>query len=104
MQYYPRKNNITAYFLKGSLLARQLEYLLYSNGIRDLKDMGKIQGTTELYNALLENEAIIQRLGYQNMPEEMYLEMMQYHEFRGKLQQNTNTKQKRNLFSTSMNY
>jgi len=103
MQYYPKKNNITAYFLKGSLLARQLEYLLYSNGIKDLKDMGKIQGATELYQALLQNEAIIQKLGYQELPESMYLEMMQYHEFRGKLQQNTNTKQKRNLFSTSIN-
>jgi hypothetical protein len=103
MQYYPRKNNITAYFLKGSLLARQLEYLLYSNGIKDLKDMRKVQGATELYQALLQNEAMIQKLGYQELPEAMYLEMMQYHEFRGKLQQNTNTKQKRNLFSTSMN-
>ena len=97
MQYYPRKNNITAYFLKGSLFARQLEYLLYSNGIKDLKDMGKVQGATELYQALLQNEAMIQKLGYQELPESIYLEMMQYHEFRGKLQQNTNTKQKRNL-------
>jgi len=103
MQYYPRKNNITAYFLKGSLLARQLEYLLYSNGIKDLKDIGKVQGATELYQALLQNEAMIQKLGYQELHEAMYLEMMQYQEFRGKLQQNTNTKQKRNLFSTSMN-
>lgn len=102
MQYYPRKNNITAYFLKSSLLARQLENLLYTNGIKDLKDMGKVQGATELYQELLNNETVIQNLGYQEMPEQMYLEMMQYHYAKGKTQQeqNINTKQKRNLFTT----
>ena len=103
MQYYPRKNNITAYFLKGSLISRQLEYLLNSNGIKDLKDMESIQGATELYKELLDNAKIIQMLGFQEMPETMYLEMMQYHEFRGTLQKNINTKQKRSLFSTTMN-
>lgn len=98
MQYYPQKNNITAYFLKGSLLARQLEYLLYSNEIKDIKDIGQVQGATELYQALLQNEAEIRKLGYQELPEAIYLEMMQYQEFRGKLQQNLDTKQKRNLF------
>jgi len=103
MQYYPRKNNITAYFLLSSVLVRQLDNLLVANGVTDLKDIGKVQGATELYQALLQNEANLEKLGYQEMPEEMYLQMMQNHEFKGKLQQNINTKQKRSLFSTSMN-
>ena len=102
LQYYPQKNNITAYFVKSSLLARQLDNLLSPYGINDIKDVGKVQGATEIYNELRENEALIKKLGYQEMPEEIYLQLMQVSEFKGKKQQcqNTNTKQKRSLFKT----
>lgn len=103
MQYYPRKNNITAYFLRSSLLAHQLDNLLRTNGIMDIKDMNKVKGAKELYVALMQNEELIQKLGYQQMPEAIYQQLMQNHEFKGKLQQNINTRQKRNLFSISTN-
>jgi len=105
MQYFPRKNNITAYFIKGSLLARQLETLLRSHGIKDIKDIDKVEGARTLYQELQRNEEVIKQLGFQDMPESMYLELMQSHEFKGKMQQqqNINTKQKRNLFSSTLN-
>lgn len=101
-EYYPNKNNITAYFLKSSLLARQLEYLLYTNGIKDIKNMYKVKGATELYQALQENEKLIKELGYQEMPEEIYLQLMQQHDYKRKQQENINTKQKRDLFLNSI--
>ena len=106
MQYYPRKNNIYAYFIKSCLLARQISKLLYANKIKDIKDIGKLPVAKGLYLELLKNEEIIKELGYQDMPESVYLELMKESEFKGRMQQNKyrNTKQKRNLFSTNMNY
>ncbi len=103
MQYFPKKNNIYAYFVYSSLLARQLEQTLYENNITDLKDVNKVPRAELLYNALLKNEETIKRLGYQDMPEELYQELMQQHEFKGKKQQEQQIsgKQKRNLFITT---
>ena len=104
MKYFPRGNNITAYFIKGSLLTRMLGKMLRDKGYNSLDDIDKVAGARQLYNEILKNDAIIKQLGYQPMPEEMYLQMMQYHEFRGVAQQqkNTNTKQKRSLFTSSI--
>jgi len=103
IQYYPRKNNITAYFLLSSLLARELDRVLNANGIKDIKDINKVPEAKKLYLALQQNEADIKKLGYQPMSEKIYLQLMDYHEFKAEKQKNINTKQKRNLFSTTMN-
>ena len=104
MKYFPRGNNITAYFIKGSLLTRMLGKMLRDKGYNSLNDIDKVAGARQLYNEIQKNDAIIKQLGYQPMPEEMYLQMMQYHEFRGVAQQQkkTDTKQKRSLFTTSI--
>lgn len=103
MQYFPKKNNIQAYFVYSSLLARQLEMVLYQNQITDLKDINKSPEAVQLYSALLKNEEVIKQLGYQDTPEELYEELMQEHEFKGKKQQEKNLsgKEKRNLFIKS---
>ncbi len=84
----------------SSLLSRLLEKTLHQYGITDLKDITKSPEAVQLYKALLKNEAIIKQLGYQDMPEEMYLQLMKYHEFKG-TQQQVSGKQKRNLFITT---
>lgn len=105
MKEFPKNNNIYPYFMKSSLLSHLLEDKLSANGVKDLKDIDKIQGARELYEALQQNEAIITQLGYQEMPPKMYDEMMQQQEFKNKLQkaENTNTKEKKNLFVKSSN-
>ncbi len=103
MQHFPKQNNIHAYFVYSSLLARQLDRVLYENKITDLKDISKVPEAQELYNALLKNEEIITKLGYQDQPDPLYDELMKQHEFKGKVQQEKNIsgKQKRDLFIKS---
>jgi hypothetical protein len=103
MQQFPKKNNINAYFVYSGLLARQLERVLYENNITDLKNINTIPQAAQLYQALLKNEEIIKKLGYQDIPEELYQQLMQEHEFKGKKQQEQHIsgKQKRDLFITS---
>jgi hypothetical protein len=100
MAYYPEKNNIRAYFLRGSVLASHLHQLLKKHGIKNLSEIDKIPGARQLYDAIRENEAMIKSLGYQEMPEKMYEEIMSQQEFKGRIQgqKNINGKQKRTLF------
>ena len=103
MNYFPQNNNIEAYFIYSSLLSRQLERILNQNNITDLKDIHKLPEAEKLYQALMRNENIIKNLGYQDMPEKRYEELMQQHEFKGKEQEakNISGKEKRNLFIKS---
>jgi tetratricopeptide (TPR) repeat protein len=94
--YFPNSNNIYTYFLYSSLLAHQLENLLYEHGVTDLSDIDKVEGARELYDALMRNEELIKSLGYKDMPEEMYMKMMQRDIKKGEGQ--GDTKVKRDLF------
>lgn len=100
MQYFPKGNNIYAYFLKGEILSHMLERIMYEHKIKNLEDISHIPDGNKLYQLLIENEKAIQALGYQDIPEEMYLEMMEMHDSRAEAQQQTNVtgKQKRPLF------
>lgn len=100
MEFFPRKNNITAYMLKSSILARKLNRLLQAYGIRNLNEIDKVPGAKALYDELRKNEEIISSLGYQEMPENLYEELMKQQEFKGQVQHenNINGKQKRSLF------
>jgi len=84
MQHFPKQNNIHAYFVYSSLLARQLDRILYENKITDLKDISKVPEAQQLYNALLKNEETITKLGYQEQPDPLYDELLKQHEFKGK--------------------
>jgi len=94
--YFPKMNNIYTYFLYSSLLAHQLENLLYEHGVTDLSGIDKVEGARELHDALIRNEEIIKSLGYRDMPEEMYMEMMQKEIEKGEGQ--GDTKVRRDLF------
>ena len=79
LPYFPKDNNITAYFVYGSFLGRKLDIVLKKNKITDLKDVSKVPEAEMLYNELLRNEAAIKKTGYQDQPEELYEQMMGYH-------------------------
>lgn len=100
LPYFPKDNNISAYFVYSSLLARKLDSILKKNKITDLKDISKIPDAEQLYNELQRNEVVIKKMGYQDQPEELYQQMMKQQEFKGRKQQREgyNGKEKRSLF------
>ncbi len=97
---FPKQNNLQALLLRSSVLAHMLDRLLYSNGIKDIKDIDKVQGAKELYEALQQNELLLKSLGYQEIPAGVYEQQMNLQEFRGKAQEEKgfSGKEKRNMF------
>lgn len=102
---FPEKNGLQAILLRSSVLAHMLDRLLYTNGIKDLKDMDKVKGATELYNALQQNELYLKSLGYTEIPAGLYEEQMNLQEFKGKqqIEKELNGKEKRTLFINTLN-
>lgn len=102
---FPDKNGLQAILLRSSVLAHMLDRLLYKNGIKDLKDMEKVKGAKELYEALQQNELYLKSLGYAETPAGLYEEQMNLQEFRGKqqIEKGLNGKEKRNLFINTLN-
>ncbi|MFA6925146.1 MAG: hypothetical protein WC223_12950 [Bacteroidales bacterium] len=100
MKCFPKQNNLQAILLRSSVLAHMLDRLLYTNGIKDIKDINKVKGASELYEALQQNELYLKSIGYEEMPAGLYEQQMNLQEFRGKVQQEKgfNGKEKRNLF------
>lgn len=96
----PDKSNIFTHFVFGSLRARQLNRIMNTKGYKTVEQIQKDPQTSKIYQELIQNEEIIEFLGFQEMPEEMYSEIMQQSEFKGKLQQNKSItgKEKRSLF------
>lgn len=100
IQEYPKQNNIEAFLLKSSTIAHLLEERMQIHDIKTIAAAATHPQTKELYTALKENEEIINQLGYQRMPAQLYDQLMEEQEFKNKLQKQTqpNTKEKRNLF------
>ena len=73
--------------------------------ITDVNQIGNVPHAMAIYKEYLGNEGYITKLGYQDMPTGMYEEMMNQHEFKGKMQKDSqvNGKEKRNLFVTVNN-
>ncbi len=97
---FPRRNALQAYLLRSSLLAGQLERLLRQYGIRDIDRIDQLPEARRLRDALLQNEAMISRLGYQPLPEALYENLMRQHEFKGSRQEQSG-QQKRSRFIPS---
>jgi hypothetical protein len=87
------------------MLAHQLDRVMKVNNIKDLKYIDKVPEAKALYVELLENQNTITQLGFQDMPETMYLQMMQYQDkgLKKQTESNKDQKQKQNLFET-INY
>jgi len=94
---------IHAYFLLSDYYAIKLDNLLTQKGIKDLKEIDNIPEAKFLHDKYIETEAIIQKLGYQEMPPALYEEIMEKMDKKGRIQKdkNINTKEKRSLFVKS---
>ena len=103
IKYFPKGNNIYAYFIKSSFYSRKLERIMYEQKIQNINNISKSPEGSKYYSLLLENEKIIKDLGYQDMPEQQYLELMDMHDDRAKQQQEKKVtgKEKRSLFITN---
>lgn len=99
LNFYPQDNNITAYFLISSVLSHNLNNAIRTNNLKTLNEVQNHPKTKEIYDMLIVNESKIKSLGFQSMPEDIYLKLMQYHEFRGEKQEKE-IKQIRNQFIT----
>jgi hypothetical protein len=100
---FPRNNNIYAWFVYGDCLTRKLDLFLRAKGVKDLNELSKYPEAKSIYDEIMKNERLISSLGYQDLPKSVYEKLMQDQEFKGKQQSSagTNTKQKRNLFTTT---
>lgn len=99
--HFPQNNNITLYFTFSNIYGYQLGQILRRNGYTNFSDISKSEEATKLYQKWMDNENIIESLGYEENPPGLYEEMMKYHEFRGKVQEgyNISGKEKRSLFT-----
>jgi hypothetical protein len=103
--YFPKNNNLESLFIYSMHLKTELREEMQRYGISDINQIGKVPQAMAIYKEYLGNEAYITKLGYQDMPAGMYEEMMNQHEFKGRVQKNlqVNGKEKRNLFVTVNN-
>lgn len=97
---YVGKQNINAVFLLSSMYVRLLDDAAKRNNISSMADINKSPEVAALYNRLLQNEALITKLGYRPLPDGKYRELMSEHSLKDSLQTNstTNPKQRRNMF------
>jgi hypothetical protein len=100
---FPKNNNLAVYFTLAGLYRYQLAQAMRKDRIDRIGNISQSLEAQKIYEKWLANEQIISKLGYQEEPKNMYEEMMQQHEFKGKIQQQRNIsgKEKRNLFIKS---
>jgi hypothetical protein len=97
---FPKNNNIYAYFIYAEYLKSTLNNFMKEH---QLSNPQQLKNYPEQYKLLQEynnNEAQITKLGYQDIPEGMYEQMMKESEFKRNVQNSYNItgKEKRNLF------
>ena len=97
-KYFPKKNNLSYYLAKSSLLSRQLSIALKQHNAKDISEAKNYPDTNNLYNKLLENETYLSNLGYQALPQNMYDNMIEQQNNKTK---DPNAKAKKSLFITN---
>jgi hypothetical protein len=102
MPYFPNKvANVQGWLLQNTLLVAKLHGILQRDGVRDLKDIDKSPEGKGVYNHLVTIDKLLDELGYEDLPKEIYQQLMQEQNAKGKRQkETTNTKTKRDLFTT----
>lgn len=100
LKYFPNSNNIYSYFLKSEIFSRILDRFMFQNNLKNINDIGINSDMKQLYFELVNNEKVIKELGYEKMPETMYLDLMgiQYDKLNNQQLKKISGKQKRNLF------
>ncbi|HMT35413.1 MAG TPA: hypothetical protein PKC41_06120 [Chitinophagaceae bacterium] len=99
-KYYPKQNNIYAYFIYSNYLHGLLTLYLNRNHITDLSQIENDEYAYTIQKEYQKNEKYITELGYQDLPEEVYNDLIKEHEFKGEVQTQYKLtgKQKRNSF------
>jgi hypothetical protein len=102
IQYFPGKvANVQGWLLRSTLLTAKLDRILQRDGIRDLKDIDKSPEGKAVYNQLKAIDQLLDELGYDELPSDMYKQLMQQQDAKGLKQKETiNTKTKRDLFTS----
>lgn len=100
--YFPNNNNLQSLFIYSLYLKIMLQQVMEQHHLTRIEDIDKVPSAKAYYTKYLATEADFKKLGYQDMPAGIYEELLQEHEFKGKVQQgqHINGKQQRNLFST----
>lgn len=99
-RFFPKRNNISIYFINSIFLKSKLFAAMQREGIATVAAIPSTSACYPLYLQYLQNEESIQQLGYRDLPPALYTQLMEQHEFKGRQQQqqNINSKQKRNMF------
>jgi hypothetical protein len=98
--YFPQHNNLSVYFTRANLYSYELVQAMRKNGINSISNISQSPETQRIFEKWQANEQVINDLGYQEQPRDMYIEMMKYHEFRGRSQEENKVdgSKKRDLF------
>ncbi|RFM34770.1 hypothetical protein [Chitinophaga silvisoli] len=98
--YFPQNNNLTSLFLYSMHLKNELLRLMRSNHISSIDDIDNVPLAQKYYQQYLKTEAHITTLGYRELPEGMYKELMLQQEAKAKTQNHYNIsgKHTKNLF------
>lgn len=89
--------NVQGWLLRNTVLAAKLHRVLERQGIRDLKEIAQSPEASKLYNTMLAIEQKLDALGYQELPTDLYKQLMQDQDTKSQ-QQNVGMKTKHNLF------
>jgi hypothetical protein len=102
IQYFPGKvANVQGWLLRSTLLTAKLDRILQRDGIRDLKDIDKSTEGKAVYNQLKAIDQLLDELGYDELPTDVYKQLMQQQDAKGlKQKEIINTKTKRDLFTS----
>ncbi len=98
--YYPKQNNIYSYFIYAEYLKGLMQLALGHKEITDINAIKNDEYTAGLQKEYQKNEAYIKEMGYRDMPESAYEDILKQHQFKGTIQKKYKItgKQKRNLF------
>lgn len=101
-QYFKDKDggNAEVHYLRSIVLASKFNRVAMKNNIQDISKVNQNEEVAKAYAAYRNNERKITNLGLQGFPESKYIQMLQKHDKKGKLQaaKNIDTKSKKNLF------
>ena len=97
---FPKNNNIYAYFIYAEYLKATLNSFMQQNKLSNPQQLKNYPEQYKLLQEYNNNETEITKLGFQDMPEGMYEQMMKESEFKRNVQNSYNIsgKEKRNLF------
>lgn len=100
--YFPNEEYICIanYNLRKTLYANEFNALIQAKGIQNMSDIEKYPDVLEAYKKYYGYMETINALGIQDIPESVYVQMLEHYDVKGKLQvaKNANLKSKKSLF------